>query len=297
MDKYKDVQGGKPAHLLKVEKVGVRNVRVPVTVKRNNEVFNLSVTLNVFVDLPFWRKGADMSRTIESINSVINGHKDEDAIEHLSIDICKECLNRFDYSDKAMVEMSTIIYLNRNAAGGSKSLVPYEVNVNSEMKRNGTTKTSVSVEIMVINACPCAMETARTILKEKIPEASELLDKIPVITHNQRNHIVIQIEYYGDLDIEIKNLIEFVEKRMNGSLLPLLKRSDEGEMVVKAHLNPMFVEDIVRDISFNIVRNFSEIGDDVRLTVSSESEESIHPHNAFAEISSTFGQIRKESSN
>jgi GTP cyclohydrolase-4 len=297
MDKYKDVQGGKPVHLLNVERVGVRNVRVPLTVRRGDDVFNLSVNLNVFVDLPSWRKGADMSRTIESINSVINGHKNEDAIEHVSMEICKECLRRFDYSSKAMVEMSTVIFLNRNASGGSESLVPYEVRVNSELERNGASKTSLSVEIMVINACPCAMETARTILKERIPEASDILDKIPVITHNQRNHIVIKIEYTGSLDIEIKNIIEFVEKRMNGSLLPLLKRSDEGEMVVRAHLNPMFVEDIVRDISFNIVRNFSEIQDDVKLTVSSESEESIHPHNAFAEISSTFGQIRKENNN
>ena len=297
MDKYKDVQGEKPVHLLNVERVGVKNVRVPISVKRGNDVFNLSVRLNVFVDLPSWRKGADMSRTIESINSVINGHKSEDAIEHVSMEICKECLKRFDYSQRAMVEMNTVLYLNRNASGGSESFVPYEVKVNSELDRNGTSKTTLSVEIMVINACPCAMETARTILKERIPEATEMLDKIPVITHNQRNHIVIKIEYKGNLDIEIKNLIEFVEGRMNGSLLPLLKRSDEGEMVVKAHLNPMFVEDIVRDISFNIVRYFSEIGDDVRLTISSESEESIHPHNAFAEISSTFGQIRKENSN
>ena len=33
-----------------------------------------------------------------------------------------------------------------------------------------------------------------------------------------------------------------------------LKRSDEGEMVVKAHLNPMFVEDIVRAALGSITR-------------------------------------------
>ena len=52
MDKYKDVQGEKPVHLLNVERVGVKNVRVPISVKRGNDVFNLSVRLNVFVDLP-----------------------------------------------------------------------------------------------------------------------------------------------------------------------------------------------------------------------------------------------------
>ena len=75
MDKYKDVQGGKPKHLLKVDRVGVRNVRVPVSVKRGKENFNLSLTLNVFVDLPEWRKGADMSRTIEAINSIVGGQE------------------------------------------------------------------------------------------------------------------------------------------------------------------------------------------------------------------------------
>ncbi len=49
MDKYKDVQGGEPVHLLNVDRVGVKNVRVPITVRRGNDVFNLSVSLNVFV--------------------------------------------------------------------------------------------------------------------------------------------------------------------------------------------------------------------------------------------------------
>ena len=294
MDKYKDVQGGKPKHLLKVDRVGVKNVRVPVSVKRGKENFNLSLSLNVFVDLPEWRKGADMSRTIEAINSIVSGQEKKDALEHMAMNICEECLKRFEYSTRSIVELKTTIFLNRSSVGGLDSLVPYEVNIVSELGRNGKSNTSLSVEIMVINACPCAMETARTILMEKMPEMEKLLGNIPVITHNQRNHVTITLEYNEKLEIEIKDLIEFVEDRMNGSLLPLLKRRDEGEMVVKAHLNPMFVEDIIRDISYNMVRKFSNIKDEVKLIVSSESEESIHPHNAFAEISSTFGQIRKE---
>ena len=131
-------------------------------------------------------------------------------------------------------------------------------------------------------------------MAEENPEIKNLLMKIPVVTHNQRNHVTIQVEYADKLNLEIEEVIMFVESRMNGSLLPLLKRLDEGEMVLNAHIHPKFVEDIVRDISFNIVKRFPKIGNDVKLKVSSESEESIHPHNAYAQIDTTFGTIRKE---
>jgi len=63
-------------------------------------------------------------------------------------------------------------------------------------------------------------------------------------------------------------------------------------VVVKAHRNPKFVEDVVREILGRVLERYQELPDDVLVTVRSESEESIHKHNAFAERVTTLGELR-----
>ncbi len=41
-----------------------------------------------------------------------------------------------------------------------------------------------------------------------------------------------------------------------------------------------------------IVDEYTELPDDVEVVVKSESEESIHKHNAFAERTATLGELR-----
>ena len=50
---------------------------------------------------------------------------------------------------------------------------------------------------------------------------------------------------------------------------------------------------MVRDILNAILKKYKEQRDDVLVVVRSESEESIHKHNAFAERVTTLGELRK----
>ena len=59
-----------------------------------------------------------------------------------------------------------------------------------------------------------------------------------------------------------------------------MKRPDEKHVTEAAYENPKFVEDIIRDLAL-------ELESDDRLTffrITSENFESIHGHNAWAEI-------------
>ena len=73
----------------------------------------------------------------------------------------------------------------------------------------------------------------------------------------------------------------------------MLKRRDEGELVLKAHENPKFVEDVVRDILASVLKRYGNLPDDTIVIARSESEESIHKHNAFAERVTTLGELKK----
>jgi GTP cyclohydrolase-4 len=53
------------------------------------------------------------------------------------------------------------------------------------------------------------------------------------------------------------------------------------------------VEDVVRDILSNILKKYGNLPDDTLLVVRSESEESIHKHNAYAERVTTLAELKK----
>jgi len=72
-----------------------------------------------------------------------------------------------------------------------------------------------------------------------------------------------------------------------------LKRKEEAELVIKAHQKPKFVEDVVRDMLSQVLKKYNDLPADVVVIARSESEESIHKHNAFAERVTTLGELRK----
>jgi GTP cyclohydrolase-4 len=65
-------------------------------------------------------------------------------------------------------------------------------------------------------------------------------------------------------------------------------------VVITAHRNPKFVEDVVRDNLAAILNRYPLLPDDTVVTVRSESEESIHKHNAMAERVTTLGELRAD---
>jgi len=52
------------------------------------------------------------------------------------------------------------------------------------------------------------------------------------------------------------------------------------------------VEDVVRDVLERLLKRYPKMPDGTWVRVKSEAEESIHKHNALAERSTTFGELR-----
>jgi len=79
---------------------------------------------------------------------------------------------------------------------------------------------------------------------------------------------------------------------MSSPTYGLLKRPEEGRLVEAAHRNPRFVEDVVREVLARILRRYRRLPDGALVSVKSESEESIHKHDAYAERTTTLGELR-----
>jgi GTP cyclohydrolase I len=76
----------------------------------------------------------------------------------------------------------------------------------------------------------------------------------------------------------IEDVITLIEESASGEVYSLLKRIDEKFVTEKGYENPMFVEDVVRNVA-------SRLNQDSNFTwysVEAENFESIHNHSAYA---------------
>src|SRR5690606_8918602 len=108
--------------------------------------------------------------------------------------------------------------------------------------------------------CPCSKEISR------------------YGAHNQRCEIEAKVRFNGTLWIE--DLAGMIERAASEQVYAVLKRPDEKHVTEAAYDNPKFVEDIVRDLAL-------ALDADDRITwysINSENYESIHSHNAYAQI-------------
>ena len=283
-----DVQAGPPNMHFRLTRVGVTGVKKLVYIHRpNKKIIPLTVKMDLFVDLPARQKGSHMSRNIELISEffeIENGKPIRD-LESFCAYIAKRLLEKHEYANYSEVKAEADYFLERIAPSGKKLLEPYKLVAEARADKKGDVRKLIGVKVIGMTTCPCAMEVIRKIggYKEK--------DVPP--THNQRNITTVMIEVPGDDNIvDANDLIEIAEQSFSSPTYSLLKRGEEGELVYNAHKNPKFVEDVVRDILRAIIERYKELPDDVIVVVRSESEESIHKHNAFAERVTTLGELR-----
>jgi GTP cyclohydrolase-4 len=132
------------------------------------------------------------------------------------------------------------------------------------------------------------------LLKEGFTEeqAERALQAIPIASHNQRGLGTLLIG--SDVRVRAESLVHVIEASMSSETYAILKRPDEFFVVNKAHRNPRFVEDVVREMLRLLVDTFPDLPDDTFVLARQENLESIHKHNAFAERFGLLCDIRRE---
>lgn len=258
----KDVQNNPDTRDLPIDRVGVCDLRYPITViDRENRQQSTAARLSMSVSLAREVKGTHMSRFIETLNA----HRSEISMKTLPL-ILQELKDRLN-AESAYIEVGFPYFLERCApVSGARSLMDYECVFTGEM--NGRTSDfMLTVRIPVTRLCPCS---------KAISEYG---------AHNQRGLVTVEIRSrnVGGLAPEpvwIEELVALAEASASAPLYTLLKREDERHVTMQAYDNPAFVEDVVRDVAIRLQN-------DDRITwfrVHALNQESIHNHNAFAQI-------------
>jgi GTP cyclohydrolase-4 len=285
-----DVQSRFSLSHFKLTRVGVTGVKKLVSIQRPNKtsVLPLTVTLDLFVDLPATQKGSHMSRNLELVSEIIDENLKTPVpdLESFCEKTAELLLLKHEYATFSEVKAEADYFLDVTYPTGQKGSEPYKLVAEARAKSNGELSKLIGVKVIGMTACPCAMEVIRKL---------ETVGKhCPAPTHNQRNIGTLMIEVpKGTHLVDADDLIAIVEQSFSSPTYSILKRKDEAELVIKAHNKPRFVEDVVREMLSAVLRKYKHLPDEVMVIARSESEESIHKHNAFAERVTTLGELRK----
>ena len=288
-----DVQYGKGSSGFKLTKVGVSQVRKPVLIKRPeltnplNSVVNC--TIDIFVDLPASQRGSHLSRNVEVLREVAeeSTSKPVTGLENMSVDMVRKLLVKHEYAQNAYVTVRAEYYKANKTPSGRDTLELYTIHAGAHGVRGGEIRKTIGVDACGMTACPCAQETVGELLNVSEPG-------FPMMSHNQRNICSIYMTTGLGSVIEADDLIELAEKAVSTPTFELLKREDEGKVVINAHTYTRFVEDVVRNGLTLVTEKYTDLPDDTEVVVKSDSEESIHKHNAYAERTATLGELREE---
>lgn len=248
-----DKQSERDYRELRIDKVGVRGLRFPIQVRdKERSVQNTVAMIGMFVDLPKEFKGTHMSRFLE----VLNAHGKVIHVENIN-DVLHALQKKFNAATSHLEIEFPYFMVKRAPVTGRESLMDYVARFDATAS-GAEIDFVLTVKAMVTTLCPCSKAIAAH------------------GAHNQRGEVTVQIR--SRKAVWIEDVIEIIESSASCELYALLKRQDEKVVTERAYENPVFVEDLVRNVAL-------KLNDHPQVTwykVEAENHESIHNHNAYA---------------
>ena len=249
-----DVQAHPDTRRVPISRVGVQNVRFPISVRdRRKTAQHTIANIDMSVDLPHDFKGTHMSRFME----ILNSYDDEISVEALPaiLRTMRERLN----AETAHLGISFPYFMEKEApVTGAAGLLSYDCAFDASS--GAEDDFILTVKIPVTTLCPCSREiSARG-------------------AHNQRSIVTVKTRFTGQLWIE--DVVALVDASASCELYPVLKRADEKWVTEHAYDNPRFAEDLVREVTLRL-RALHQV---TWFSVHVINFESIHEHDAYAQV-------------
>lgn len=254
-----DVQASHDQRNVAIDKVGVKDITYPITLKcpATGGQQHTVAKVNMYVSLPHYQKGTHMSRFLE----VLNKHH-LDLQSNQIMEVCHDIRQRLEAAE-AHLELRFTYFITKKApVTQSPGLLDIEVTFEATSSATGAHDFIMAIKVPATSLCPCSKE---------ISEYG---------AHNQRCEMEVRVRFEKKKMMWIEELFAIVEQAASTQVFAVLKRPDEKWVTERAYENPKFVEDIVRDLAVSL-DNEARI---VWYQITSENFESIHNHNAYAFI-------------
>jgi GTP cyclohydrolase-4 len=299
-----DVQSSAPATRVSLSRVGVTGVEKVIRVNANGGEDLYHADFECFVDLNPRQAGVHMSRFEEVVGEAIDEVVLGEAFraEVLAAHIAERVRERQGGLRAEVSVTARYPETVTTPASGQRTQEIYVLFGTAVASLRGT-RTMTGVQAQGMTACPCAQEMVGGLARERLaeqgfdPEQIELaMEAVPVATHNQRGIGTLHIgcPEGGPAWIDAPELLRIVEQSMSSEIYGLMKRPDELAVVAKAHSQPRFVEDCVREMLRRVVEDYPDLPGEAFVMARQENLETIHRHNVVAERYGKLDDLRAE---
>ncbi len=295
-----DAQEAKPAIPVALSRVGVANLARIILISKNGTTIPFHAELDFFADLKSNQAGVHMSRFNDVLEEIVDEFTQEPSsdIESLAERLAQQVLKSQEASySEVHIRGKSALKKSTPVSGKDTHEIYTLIGIAAATEEH--VRKLVGIEAEGVTACPCAQGLMRThsenMLREEgfsAGEAERILRILPAPSHNQRGRGTLII---GSKErVAAENLVHIVEASMSSETYELLKRPDEFMVVNKAHHNPRFVEDVVREMLLNVVEVLTFLPDDAFVLAKQVNFEGIHKHDAYGERNGLLGDIRAE---
>jgi GTP cyclohydrolase I len=286
---------------IKINKVGVRNIEYPITIKREGigDEYHTDATFSSYCNLTADVAGINMSRISRTIFEVF---KETDFVTKLSERCVRQLQDAHEQKDAYL--KTKFKYKYEQTSPSTELYSPETANVFFETYlKDSTLKNFLTVEIVGMSLCPCSKEMSlfkNNMTSEEKDYLDHVQDEFPDLwnkimssgfgAHNQKSKVSVKVELIPDVHFPIDEIIDVIRNSVSCEVYSVLKRPDEkyvtevsymssyinetGEIIPVENGGPKFVEDISRQVAdrLNLLLD-TKINDYVIVV---RNEESIH---------------------
>lgn len=258
-----DTQDDEPKIKEYLDKVGVEGIRAHLKIVRQNVEYSHLPHIDMNIDLPDNKKGAHMSRLLETINEVISRKTEgiKESLEEFGDEVLEEIQKKHPYQRAELTIKTTLIIDKLTPVTHKKTIEPYDI-LTKVIRNNGITLKYLEVKVIGNTLCPHCLKVTGS------------------KTHIQRADLQLGILTDLKTNISFEEMINICEECFSSPTYTVLKTEDEKFVVEQMFKNPKFVEDLTRECFLKT----KHLGIKAEVTVRAVSYESIHKHNVISEI-------------
>ena len=301
-----DVAAHAHSHPAVLDWVGMDGIEMPVHFDGGNgDVQRASARVGLFVDLAQPdRRGIHMSRLYLLADEYL-------AARPLDAPLLESLLRAFLASQQGLARRARMRLrfdlLVRRAAlrSGNAGWRAYPVFIEARLDGDGF-RLELGTEVTYSSTCPASAALSRQLIQQQFARDFEVAGPLEHATvlawlgsergivatpHAQRSVARLAVRFADGAPLDLVALIDRVEQALGTPVQTAVKREDEQAFALANGQNLMFCEDAARRIQRALDDDRAIVDFHVRL----EHRESLHPHDAVAQVSKSMpGEARQD---
>lgn len=247
-----DTQSERDSRGWRINRVGITDLLYPVLIDGVSTPARFTITADLAQEL----RGTHMSRFV----AVLHKYREDFSLATM-LAMGRELRSSLK-STEAHIEAVFPFFMEKKApVSGQSGFVSYQGKWDISLRERATDALTTIV-VPIGTLCPCS---------KAISDRG---------AHNQRGHVTLTVR--AATPPTLLALIALVESAASSELYSVLKRTDEKFVTERAYDHPTFVEDVARNVAVRV----SNLPGAKWFRVKVQNFESIHNHDAYAEIES-----------